>query len=56
MKMSHVRAAYQAADHDAAYDVTEKSVQQLHAALASGRVTARQLMQDYIDRRTKKRD
>lgn len=32
------------------YDVTEKSVQQLHAAMACGEVTARQLVQGYIDR------
>ncbi|MGG1949187.1 amidase [Trinickia sp. NRRL B-1857] len=32
------------------YDVTEKSVQQLHAALSSGQVTASQLVQGYIDR------
>lgn len=48
--MSHDRSAHPGSDHDAAYDVTEKSVQQLHAALASGQVTARQLVQGYIDR------
>jgi Asp-tRNA(Asn)/Glu-tRNA(Gln) amidotransferase A subunit family amidase len=32
------------------YDVTEKSVQQLHAALSSGQVTVSQLVRGYIDR------
>jgi Asp-tRNA(Asn)/Glu-tRNA(Gln) amidotransferase A subunit family amidase len=48
--MSHDRSVHQAPNHDVPYDVTEKSVQQLHAALASGQVTARQLVQGYIDR------
>ncbi len=42
------------ADHgfkpEASYDASEKSVQQLHRALASGEVTAVQLVQSYIDR------
>lgn len=50
MEMSNDRSSQRGSDRDAAYDVTEKSVQQLHAALTSGRVTARQLVQGYIDR------
>ncbi|MGN6319347.1 amidase [Trinickia sp.] len=48
--MSHDRSSQQASNRDVPYDVAEKSVQQLHAALASGQVTARQLVQGYIDR------
>lgn len=50
MDISQDRSAGPGSDHDAAYDVTEKSVLELHAALASGQVTARQLVQGYIDR------
>lgn len=40
----------QASTRESGYDVAEKSVQQLHAALSCGHVTAFQLVQGYIDR------
>lgn len=50
MEHSNDRSTRPISNQDAPYDVTEKSVQQLHAALASGQVTAHQLVQGYIDR------